>query len=347
MVNFSRQNLPGGAFVTTTGNIAKDGLLVVGSHVDDNEGHLLGSGFVVWGISGFVGSPSHCVRILFYEPDAIEALERPQGCGAAVNPMCSGLKLLTPGNPKTVKGEKRGFVTFILHLAPAKLSGFQVCPMATTGCAMACLNTAGRGGMARGNGRLTVAEISSGARSNTIQAARIRKTRLFFTDRESFMAQLAKDIKRAIAWTVDRDLIPVFRLNGTSDIRFETVRTQALDGLTVFEAFPQVQFYDYTKIANRKNLPANYHLTFSLADGNDKAAAMALDHGMNVAAVFRDKATVARYEASGFVLAGLPVPVLNGDETDLRFLDNATGGAIIGLYAKGNAKGDQSGFVRD
>ncbi len=262
--------------------------------------------------------------------------------------VCSGLKLLTPGNPKTIKGEKRGFVTFILHLAPAKLSGFQVCPMATVGCTMACLNTAGRGGMAKGVGRLTLAEVSSGTRSNTIQAARIRKTRLFFQDRDAFMLQLRKDVQRAITWTTANfgaDMVPVFRLNGTSDLRWETVKPACYDGKTIFDLFPQVQFYDYTKIANRRNLPSNYHLTFSLADGNDAQASAALDNGLSVAAVFRDKPTVARYEASGFVLGGLPVPVVNGDETDLRFLDPR--GVVVALYAKGHARNDRTGFVRD
>jgi hypothetical protein len=263
--------------------------------------------------------------------------------------LCSGLKLLTPGNPKTAKGEKKGFVTFILHLAPARLSGYNVCSMATTGCTAACLNLAGRGGMFAGVSRLTLAMVMAGTH-NAIQKARIRKTRLYFENRETFMAMLAKDVRRAIAWAERHDLVPVFRLNGTSDIRWETVRVAALDGLTIFETFPKVQFYDYTKIPNRKNLPANYHLTFSLADGNDAQAAQALDNGLSVAAVFRDKATVAKYEASGFTLGawcghdGL-AQVHNGDDTDLRFLDPK--GAIIALYAKGNAKADQTGFVRD
>jgi hypothetical protein len=117
------------------------------------------------------------------------------------------------------------------------------------------------------------------------------------------------------------------------------------DGRTIFETFPTVQFYDYTKIANRRNVPSNYHLTFSLADGNEAQATKALDNNISVAAVFRDKATVERYERSGFIIGGLPVPVVNGDETDLRFLDPK--GVIIALYAKGNAKTDRSGFVRD
>ena len=106
-------------------------------------------------------------------------------------------------------------------------------------------------------------------------------------------------------------------------------------------AFPDVQFYDYTKLANRKGVPSNYALTFSLADGNEAQARAALASGMNVAAVFRDESRVARAISEGF----LGRPVFNGDMSDLRFLDPK--GHVIALYAKGNAKGDQSGFVRD
>ena len=56
------------------------------------------------------------------------------------------MKLLSVGNPKTLKGESVGYLTFILHLAPASLSGYNTCPKATEGCKAACLNTAGRGG---------------------------------------------------------------------------------------------------------------------------------------------------------------------------------------------------------
>lgn len=257
-------------------------------------------------------------------------------------PVAQGYRLLTPGNPKTEKGRGAGYWTFILHLAPAKLSGFQTCPMATAGCRAACLNTAGRGGMAKGVARLTVEDVEAG-RTNTIQRARIRKTRAYFEHREAFMAVLVKDIRKAVAAARAKGYTPAIRLNGTSDIRWETVPVEG--HANVFEAFPDVQFYDYTKLPNRRNIPANYALTFSLADGNDKAASVALDNGYNVAAVFRDKATVARYEREGFTLGGLPVPVWNGDDTDLRFLDPRS--VVVALYAKGNAKGDRSGFVRD
>jgi hypothetical protein len=263
-----------------------------------------------------------------------------------------GFQLLTVGNPKTAKGEGRGYFTFILHLAPASLSGWNVCPMATAGCKAACLNTAGRGGIMGGHGILSAADVANGIR-NTIQNARINRTRLFFSERAAFMTLLVKEIEKAIRFAKSHNLVPVFRLNGTSDIRWETIacrrtmkakpRAADLGDVypSVMAAFPEVQFYDYTKLANRRGLPANYKLTFSLADGNDKDAFEALLNGQNVAAVFRNDARVALAEREGF----MGFPVFNGDKSDLRFLDPR--GHVIALYAKGNARSDQSGFVRD
>jgi len=249
-----------------------------------------------------------------------------------------GFRLLTPGNPKTEKGRGKGFWTFILHLAPAKLSGFQVCPMATRGCEAACLNTAGRGGMMAGVSRLTLDMVQSGIR-NTIQKARIRKTQAFFNHRADFMDVLHVDITKAIKQARKAGLTPAFRLNGTSDIRWETIPVAGYRN--VMDAFPDVQFYDYTKISNRRNIPANYNLTFSLADGNDIEAQKALDSGLNIAVVFRDKQAVARYITEGF----LNTSVMCGDDTDLRFIDPRH--HVVALYAKGNAKTDRTGFVRD
>ena len=256
----------------------------------------------------------------------------------------SAFRVLTPGNPKVQKGTKKGYMTFILHLAPAKLSGYEVCPMRSEGCTKACLNTAGRGGMMAGVASLTHDMVAAGTQ-NTIQKARIRRTKRFFEDRQNFMTDLVWDIKKAIRFSVKHGLEPVFRLNGTSDLRRESVGIASERGLRIFDVFPNIQFYDYTKLTNRKNIPANYDLTFSLADGNAKLADAALNAGMRVAAVFRNVATVARYEANGFELDGLPVPVVNGDDSDLRFLEPR--GVIVGLYAKGQAKRDTSGFVVD
>jgi hypothetical protein len=252
--------------------------------------------------------------------------------------MTTTTKLLTTGNPKVAKGQANGFLTNILHLAPSRMSGYNTCPMATVGCAASCLNTAGRGGLFAGvatgvlSGADLVEAIRDGRIRNTIQAARIRKTQFFFEYRDQFMTQLAREIRNAIKLAKRYNLTPVFRLNGTSDIRWEVIAVGGFDN--IMSMFPSVQFYDYTKIANRRDLPANYHLTFSLAESNRTNAETALQNGMNVAAVFRTMPDQF-----------LGVPVIDGDATDLRFLDPR--GVVVGLKAKGKAKKDRSGFVQN
>ena len=219
-------------------------------------------------------------------------------------------KLLSTANPKIQKGTAKGYLSFILHLAPATLSGKEVCPKRTKGCTDACLNTAGRGGM-----------FKKGENTNMIQKARIRKTEYFFADRAAFMEDLVTDIMKAVNFARRKGLKPVFRLNGTSDLSWEKYG--------IIDMFPTIQFYDYTKVLGRKtaHLP-NYHLTFSAADGNDADVQKALAQGMNVTVVY-DR---------------IPEGVYSADEDDLRFLDPRVG--IIGLKAKGRAKKDTSGFVK-
>jgi hypothetical protein len=228
-------------------------------------------------------------------------------------------KLLSTANPKIQKGTKLGYLSFILHLAPADLSGHNTCPKATAGCKAACLNTAGRGGM-----------FKRGESTNTIQKARIRKTNYFYDARMDFMLDLKKDIEKGIKLAAKLGLKPVFRLNGTSDLSWEKY---TINDKNLFELFPTVQFYDYTKVLGRKvSQYANYFLIFSKADGNDSDVAEAILQGMNVAAVFDAVPT----EHMGR-------PVIDADEHDLRFLDAK--GVIAGLKAKGRAKKDLSGFV--
>lgn len=224
-------------------------------------------------------------------------------------------KLLSTGNPKTLKGKKQGFMTYILHLAPASLSGvMNTCPKATAGCMAACLNTAGRGGMFR-----------KGETTNAIQQARIRKTRHFKENRTGFLTDLINDISKAIKQAQRKGLTPVFRLNGTSDLAWEKYG--------VIEQFPEVQFYDYTKIVGRKvSHLKNYHLTFSAAESNQADVKKAIEQGMNATVVF-DKVP-AEY---------IGRKVFDGDESDLRFLDPE--GVVVGLKAKGKAKKDTTGFV--
>jgi len=240
------------------------------------------------------------------------------------------MKLLSTGNPKILKGIEQGYNTYILHLAPAKLSGYEVCAKRTIGCTDACLNLAGRGGM-----------FKKGENTNMIQKARIRKTKMFFEDRITFMNFLVKDIELAIKQSAKKSLIPVFRMNGTSDLSFEKyeVLRNGQSYTNIFTAFPEVQFYDYTKILGRKvkNI-SNYHLTFSAADGNDADVYRAIAEGYNIATVFGIKKTLPMPETY------LGRPVFNGDESDLRFLDPKN--VIVGLYAKGKAKKDITGFVK-
>ena len=223
-------------------------------------------------------------------------------------------KLLSTANPKIQKGTKLGYLSFILHLAPADLSGRETCPKRTLGCTAACLNTAGRGGM-----------FKKGENTNMIQKARIRKTKYFFEARDYFMQDLFADITKAIKFAAKQGLKPVFRLNGTSDLSWEKY---TINDKNIFELFPDVQFYDYTKVLGRKvSKYSNYHLTFSKADGNDADVAKALAQGLSVVAVYDQ----------------IPEGVPSADETDLRFLDPK--GVMLGLKAKGRAKKDYSGFV--
>jgi len=188
-------------------------------------------------------------------------------------------------------------------------------------CAVACLYSAGRGAF------------------NNVQQSRIDKTLYFYEARDEFMAQLFKNIKALIKKAYTKKLDPLVRLNGTSDIRWETIPV-IVDGVqyaNIFEAFPDVQFYDYTKDCNRKGLPANYDLTFSYSgvESFKPYVFKAQSKGMRMAIVFRKESSIPT------LFKG--IQVVSGDNSDVRHLDDQ--GVIVGLYAKGAAKRDQTGFV--
>ena len=220
-------------------------------------------------------------------------------------------------NAKTIKGQKRGYLTGILYLAPASESGvMNTCPMASAGCKADCLYTAGR------------AQYLP-----SIIQSRVNKTLWLARDRAGFMNQLRKDIAALVRKAARLNLTPCVRVNGTSDLSWMAHAMAA--------EFPTVQFYDYTKLPRpwQRTRP-NYHLTFSLSETNLSDAIETLQHGMNVAAVFNTK-------------RGQPLPdtwngyhVVDGDVHDLRFLDSHRLGLIIGLRAKGKARKDTSGFVQ-
>lgn len=229
------------------------------------------------------------------------------------------MKLLTPSHANTKMrkggGLHRRYLSYILHLAPANLSGNNVCPMASDGCKAACLNTAGRG------------------QFNSIQNARINKTKRLFSDRSKFMDDLFKDLLAVTRKAKRESKTAVVRLNGTSDLNWSSMIFS--NGMSLIELFSDIQFYDYTKVWVRFNkpIPKNYHLTFSRSECNQDKALELLSRGINVAVVF--KGTLPK-TWQGF-------KVLNGDAHDFRFLDKP--GYVVGLTAKGKAKHDTSGFV--
>ena len=224
---------------------------------------------------------------------------------------------------KTRKGRRYRFVTGILYLIAHKGSGRgNVCKHASAGCAENCLLTAGRGVM------------------QSVREGRQRKTDLFFDDCPRFMDDMSWDIHALERKASREDMTPCVRPNGTSDLLWERIRDR--DGLTLMERFPHVQFYDYTKYPNRDTGYANYHLTFSLSETNGVQALLELRRGRNVAVVFDRR-------------KGQPLPaqwfghtVVDGDESDLRFLDASPDGraVVVGLRAKGKAKHDDTGFVQ-
>lgn len=224
---------------------------------------------------------------------------------------------LTVNNTKTQKGEAKGFLTGVMHLAPSASSGAgNVCPCASPECIKMCLNTAGMW-----------------ANSEAVQNSRRMKTELYFNDRPKFLANMRKSIE-ALIRKADRDgLTPAIRINGTSDLP-NLARQMAKE-------YPQVQFYDYTKIPQpwRRTLP-NYDITFSRSENNEQHAINALEHGINVAVVFNTgKNEPLPKEWKGY-------PVIDGDIHDLRFLDKnegIKGPLIVGLRGKGKARGKDKG----
>ena len=226
------------------------------------------------------------------------------------------LKLLSCGtDPKTIKGNDSEWLTAILYLLPDD----ELCPMATmAGCKDACLNTAGLGGV-----------------YSSIQVARKRKAQLFKLDSVAFMAVLAEDIDLLLRYCEEHGLKLAIRLNGTSDIAYENIR--AGDYSNIFERYPVVTFYDYSKLPAR-NISGikNYSITWSYSEHSAQYSSLfskARKQGHNVAVVFGGK--LPKYF--------LGLPVIDADKNDRRFLDPES--VIVGLKAKGPAKKDKSGFV--
>lgn len=204
--------------------------------------------------------------------------------------------------------------TYALYLAPANTSGYNVCSHSTPECRMGCLATSGRVAM----------EINSKNKNTTVSNSRIKKTKLFYEDREFFMKWLIAEIKSKKALAEKKGFYFSVRLNATSDIDWQNVR---IFGLNIFEIFPDVSFYDYTKNINKFiNKPKNYHLTYSYTGRNWTQCETLLQKGYNIAMIFNttnENDLPAEYK--GF-------EVVNGDLSDYRIADAK--GVIIGLKWK-------------
>jgi hypothetical protein len=251
--------------------------------------------------------------------------------------MFRGTLIRSGNNAKTVKGDDE-FETAIMYLAPFNLAGANVCPMAEqAGCVAGCLNTAGRG------------------KFSNVQIARINKTKRYLASRTAFMAELVADLERFVSYCQRKGVKPAVRLNGTSDIQWEVAHYANRGEIrgSVFELFPEIQFYDYTKVYKRayRDLPSNYSLTLSYSEANPRYAdaiiAAVKDTGASVAVVYRTKELRDSLIGLSDHMEGherfMNRVVFDGDKTDLRFTDPK--GVIVGLYAKGSAKTDTSGFV--
>jgi hypothetical protein len=229
--------------------------------------------------------------------------------------------LLGGDNPKTVKGEKLGYATAVLYLAPGNLSGFEVCPRRSPGCTDACLHTAGNPVYFRGKER-----------------ARIARTRFAFEEFDLFRALLVGELCAYILKAKQVDLIPVVRLNGTSDLLWEKLFP------SLFSRFPLTQFYDYTKIGSRMatgSRPTNYDLTFSRSETNHAECHQVLASGGRVAIVIGNAGISAHPRPFAASFEGYPT--IDADKHDLRFLEPPSSWAV--LRAKGRARKDASGFV--
>lgn len=206
-------------------------------------------------------------------------------------------------------------MTYVLYLAPANLSGYDVCKGSTPECRKGCLNTSGRSIM------------EAGRDFQPIQHARVLKTKALFEQTDLFMGVLVNEIRAAKAKAEKSGYGFSVRLNGTSDIRWNDFRM--LGGLNIFELFPDVQFYDYTKeLYNVINKPANQHITWSYTGhpNNKSLSIKLLGKGINVAVVFNVKKGQKLPESF------LGFPVVDGDLTDYRPNDGS--GVVVGLRLK-------------
>lgn len=266
---------------------------------------------------------------------AADALNRPE-IYDHLNRSATGARLPFLGSSSKIDaGSKVGILGAVLYMQPANESGREACAGRSAGCSAACL--------AEGTGRMSMSRP---------QTARRRRHASFYADRKRFLADLSDEISAHERRADRAGKIPAIRLNGTTDLPWHRMRFTDHAGrehASLHAAHPRIRFYEYTKhaigtLAGRKGLPSNLHITFSVserADAESKAAEwIAAGFGAAVVTFTRKHEIPA-----SFKLAGIERPTTDGDAHDARFLDPA--GSVVILAAKGRAKTDESGFVRE
>lgn len=220
-------------------------------------------------------------------------------------------------NTKTRKNRKRGYLTFGCSLAPYRQSGVgNLCPFASPGCVEACLDHQGMGAVFR-----------------DIHLARVAKSIVFQLERQWFLDQAHHELLAAERKSDREGSDLAGRLNIFSDYPWETT------GL--IQDHPRIEFYDYTKNPKRAGLLLpNYWVTFSRSEINHNECLRVLSAGHNVAIPF-DTGRVGNQVSAQACADDLPrtwlgYPVIDGDVTDLRFLDprGRTRGRVVGLRLK-------------
>lgn len=225
----------------------------------------------------------------------------------------TGLSYLGKVNNSTKheKAYKYDELVYTLYLAPAKISGYEVCPMRSEECTNLCVHESGRN-------RMDIHE-------NTINKARIKKTKMFFEERDFFIDWMIEEIKIAKVKAEKMGYHFSVRLNNTSDLSPESFFTTVDNKkVNVLQMFPDVQFYDYTKVPKRFELTkkyTNYDLTFSFSGNNLQDCITMLNNNIRVAVVF-SKVPNKFWGRK----------VIDGDLYDMRYRDDK--GIIIGLKYK-------------
>ena len=233
----------------------------------------------------------------------------------------AGAILTDPGSqPKLGKSERAAYGLMLTPARglPVEFLGRRVnlCPMASKGCAAACL------GPNSGKGVLS-----------SVQHA--RNVRTGFVLQHPYEAGIL--IGSEIAAAQRKHGKVSLRLNTVSDIRWELVAPGAMEYLIEND----VRLYDYTawRPEDREPMPG-YHLTYSAKEPTHTPDAYLegiLSGDGNVSMPFA-------------VRKGQPLPetwhgfkVIDGDLSDDRTLDPS--GVVVGLRQKGRVK-DETGFIR-